>query len=118
MIFADKEIIYQVISKLIKNALKFIPSNDGKIEIILEKVNEKADGKEFVFVKIKDNGKGIDKEILPRLFEKFATKSETGTGLGLYIAKSIVEAHGGKIWAENNIDDNGATFSFTLPIIK
>ena len=110
--------IYQVISNLIKNALKFIPSNDGKIEIILEKVNEKADGKEFVFVKIKDNGKGIDKEILSRLFEKFATKSETGTGLGLYIAKSIVEAHGGKIWAENNIDDNGATFSFTLPIIK
>jgi signal transduction histidine kinase len=118
MIFADKERIYQVISNLVKNALKFIPSNDGKIEISLEKVNEKDDGKEFASVKIKDNGKGIDKEILPRLFEKFVSKSETGTGLGLYISKNIVEAHGGKIWAENDSDGKGATFSFTLPISK
>jgi len=121
MVFADKERIYQVISNLIKNALKFIPPNDGKIEIILEKVKEEEDDikKEFVSVKIKDNGKGIDKEVMPRLFEKFVTKSETGTGLGLYIAKSIVEAHGGRIWAENNKDDTkGAKFSFTLPIIK
>ncbi len=115
MVFADKERIYQVISNLIKNALKFIPFTDGKIEISLEKIKEEKD-KEHASVKIKDNGKGIDKEILSRLFEKFATKSETGTGLGLYISKSIVEAHGGKIWTENNSDDNGTTFSFTLPL--
>jgi signal transduction histidine kinase len=101
---------------LIKNALKFIPSIDGKIEISLEKVKDENNEKEFVSVKINDNGKGIDKEVLPRLFEKFTTKSETGTGLGLYIAKSIVEAHGGKIWTENNSDGKGATFLFKLPL--
>ena len=69
--------------------------------------------------KIRDNGIGIDSQILPRLFQKFTTKSEFGgTGLGLYISKNIVEAHDGKIWAENNLDGKGATFSFTLPIIK
>jgi two-component system, OmpR family, sensor histidine kinase VicK len=116
MIFADKERTYQVISNLIRNALKFIPFNDGKIEISLGKVKEEED-KEHVLVKIKDNGEGIDKDILPRLFEKFATKSESGTGLGLYISKSIVEAHGGKIWAENNSDGKGgAIFLFTLPL--
>jgi two-component system, OmpR family, sensor histidine kinase VicK len=119
MIFADKERIYQVMSNLTKNALKFIPFNDGKIEISLEKVKEEeGKDKEHVLVKIKDNGKGIDKDILPLLFEKFATKSETGTGLGLYISKSIIEAHGGKIWAENNSDGKGggAIFVFTLPL--
>ena len=119
MVFADKERIYQVISNLIKNALKFIPPNDGKIEITLEKVNEEEDDtkKEYAFVKIKDNGKGIDKEVLPRLFEKFTTKSETGTGLGLYIAKNIVEAHGGKIWGKNNNNNgDGAEFGFIIPL--
>jgi len=67
---------------------------------------------------IKDTGQGIDPEIFPRLFSKFAAKSETGTGLGLFISKSIVEAHGGKIWAENNTDGKGATFAFSLPIIS
>ena len=67
---------------------------------------------------IKDSGTGIDLEILPRLFEKFATKSEEGTDLGLYISKNIVEAHGGKIWAEINSDNRGSTFYFTLPIAK
>ncbi|MGB6626503.1 MAG: ATP-binding protein, partial [Nitrososphaeraceae archaeon] len=66
---------------------------------------------------IKDAGTGIDSEILPRLFTKFATKSDSGTGLGLFISKSIVEAHGGRIWAENNLDDEkGATFYFSLPL--
>ncbi|HJT84147.1 MAG TPA: HAMP domain-containing sensor histidine kinase [Nitrososphaeraceae archaeon] len=123
MVFADKERIYQVISNLIKNSLKFIPPNEGKIEITLEKVRKEDNGieKELVSVKIKDNGKGIDKEILPHLFEKFVTKSEKGTGLGLYISKNIIEAHSGKIWIEmnnnnNNPDDKGATFRFTLPL--
>ena len=101
-VFADKERIYQVISNLIKNTLKFIPFTEGKIEITLEKVKEKNDNKkEFVSVKIKDNGKGIDKEVLPRLFEKFTSKAELGgTGLGLNILKNIVEAHGAKIWGK------------------
>ena len=118
MVFADKQRIYQVISNLVKNAFKFIPLNDGKIEIILEKIRE-GNEKEFVSVKIRDNGIGIDSQILPRLFQKFTTKSESGgTGLGLYISKSIVEAHGGNIWTENNSDGKGATFRFTFPIIK
>ena len=118
MVFADKQRIYQVISNLVKNAFKFIPLNDGKIEIILEKIRE-GNEKEFVSVKIRDNGIGIDSQILPRLFQKFTTKPESGgTGLGLYISKSIVEAHGGKIWTENNSDGKGATFRFTFPIIK
>jgi signal transduction histidine kinase len=67
-----------------------------------------------IVVSIKDNGIGIDPEILPRLFTKFASKSELGLGLGLYISKSIILAHGGKIWGENNEDGNGATFAFSL----
>jgi two-component system, OmpR family, sensor histidine kinase VicK len=69
-----------------------------------------------VLVEIKDTGEGIDSEVLPRLFSKFATKSIGGSGLGLYISKSIVEAHGGRIWAENNSDSDGATLTFSLPI--
>ena len=65
---------------------------------------------------VKDSGAGINPEILPRLFTMFATKSEKGTGLGLYISKSIIEAHEGRIWAENNSDGKGATFTFNLPI--
>ncbi len=67
---------------------------------------------------VKDSGTGIHPEILPRLFTKFATKSDTGTGLGLFISKGVVEAHGGKIWAENNSDGKGTTFFFTLPLGK
>jgi signal transduction histidine kinase len=69
-----------------------------------------------IIVFIKDTGMGIDQKIMSRLFTKFASKSFTGTGLGLFISRSIVEAHGGKIWAENNSDGKGATFSFSLPI--
>ncbi len=67
-------------------------------------------------VSIKDTGTGIDPEILPRLFTKFATKSVAGTGLGLFISKSIIEAHGGRMWAENNPDGKGATFYVSLPL--
>ncbi|HKG31564.1 MAG TPA: HAMP domain-containing sensor histidine kinase, partial [Nitrososphaeraceae archaeon] len=71
----------------------------------------------FILVSIRDTGTGIDSEMLPKLYTKFATKSETGgTGLGLFISKSIIEKHGGKIWAENNPDGRGATFAFSLPI--
>jgi signal transduction histidine kinase len=115
IVFADKIRIYQVISNLIRNALKFTPRIDSKIEISLEKVKN---DKEFVTAIIKDNGKGIDSEILPRLFEKFATKSDKGIGLGLYISRNIIEAHGGTIRGYNNPNGNGAIFEFTLPIEK
>ena len=116
-LFADKERIYQVISNLIKNAIKFA-SEDSKIEIFLEKIKDEKKEKESVFVKVRDNGKGIDSEILSRLFSKFTTKSEYGgTGLGLYIAKNIVEAHRGTIRGYNNPDgEKGATFEFILPL--
>jgi signal transduction histidine kinase len=76
-----------------------------------------------VLVSVKDGGTGIDPAIMPRLFTKFATKSETGTGLGLFISKSIIESHGGRIWAENNNNSDGAeargsTFYFTLPLLS
>ena len=106
---ADKGRITQVIDNLLSNALKFI--NEGTISILVQSNDNEA------AVSIKDNGQGIDPDILPKLFTKFASKSEIGgTGLGLFISKSIVEAHGGKIWAENNKDTKGATFSFSLPM--
>ena len=107
---ADKVRIYGVISNLLKNAIHF--TNEGTIHIAAA---EKMDYNE-VIVSVKDTGEGIDPEIFPRLFTKFATSSVTGTGLGLFISKSIVEAHGGKIWAQNNPDGIGATFYFSLPL--
>ena len=82
------------------------------------KNKDNNNAKDGIIITVKDNGKGIDPEIFPRLFTKFASKSFQGTGLGLYICKSIVEAHGGKIWAENNEDGKGATFSFILLLNK
>ncbi|MGZ5509161.1 MAG: sensor histidine kinase [Nitrososphaeraceae archaeon] len=123
-VYADKNRIQQVLSNLLSNALKF--TEDGVITINTEKFmdivninsNENNKEKEFVSIKIKDTGKGIDPEVLPRLFEKFATKSDKGTGLGLYISKNIIDAHGGKIWGEDNnkYGKNGAEFGFTLPL--
>jgi signal transduction histidine kinase len=108
IVSADKERISQVISNVLSNALKF--TEEGYISISTE-----TKGKD-VIITVKDTGVGIDSEILPRLFSKFATKSEKGTGLGLYISKSIVERHGGNIWAANNADGKGATFVFSIPI--
>jgi two-component system, OmpR family, sensor histidine kinase VicK len=109
---ADKVRIYGVISNLLKNAIHF--TNEGTIIIAAA---EKMDYNEAI-VSVKDTGVGIDPEIFPRLFTKFATRSVTGTGLGLFISKSIVEAHGRKIWAQNNPDGRGATFYFSLPLSK
>lgn len=115
---ADKGRITQVINNLVDNAIKFAPQQNGKLDIVVSYSDsdnkEKFDGN--VIVSVKDNGTGIDPEIMPRLFSKFATKSFSGTGLGLYVSKNIIEAHGGKIWAENNNNGNGATFYFSLPI--
>jgi signal transduction histidine kinase len=113
---ADKNRISQVVTNLISNALKF--SSGGTILVQTSVYDNDKGNNNEVIVSIKDNGQGIDPEILPRLFSKFATKSYSGTGLGLFICKSIVEAHGGSIWAENNSDGKGATFSFTLPLSK
>ncbi|HEU5121085.1 MAG TPA: HAMP domain-containing sensor histidine kinase, partial [Candidatus Nitrosocosmicus sp.] len=141
-VFADKVKTFEVLSNLINNAIKF--SKDKPITITVKKIQKNAidfnhtlaDNKEvnkidikenrnegmimmMALVSIRDRGTGIDPDILPRLFTKFTTKSSQGTGLGLFIAKSIIEAHGGQIWAQNNYDDEkGATFSFSLPLDK
>jgi signal transduction histidine kinase len=111
---ADKPRIYQVISNLLKNAIKFV-KEDGTITITVDVMKVEGERGEVVVVKVKDTGSGIDANILPRLFTKFATSSSQGIGLGLYISKNIIEAHGGRIWAENNPDGKGATFAFSLP---
>src|SRR5215469_17623238 len=106
---ADKSRINQVISNLLSNALKFTKEGTITAAVVLE--NDK------IVVSISDTGPGIDSDILPRLFTKFATKSTAGTGLGLFISKSIIEAHGGKIWGKNNYPEGkGATFGFSLPL--
>lgn len=119
---ADKSRVFQVLSNLINNAIKFTGVN-GVISISVNKtysflsnISDTVEKNGYAFISIKDNGSGIDPEIRSRLFSKFATKSDIGTGLGLFIAKSIIEAHGGKISAENNKDGGGATFTFSLPL--
>jgi signal transduction histidine kinase len=116
-VVADKNRISQVISNLLTNAIKFTKSGRILVQLTKEKNKKKiADSNHQVIVSIKDEGPGIDPSMMPRIFTKFASKSEKGTGLGLFISKSIIEAYDGKIWAENNTDGKGATFIFTLPI--
>ncbi len=110
VVHADKDRIAQVLSNLLDNAIRF--TNSGTIT-----VSAKICSSNLVKVSVKDSGKGIDPEIHPKLFHKFATKSDRGVGLGLFISKSIVEAHGGSIFGKNNKDGSGATFSFTLPAV-
>ncbi|TLY00955.1 MAG: HAMP domain-containing histidine kinase, partial [Thaumarchaeota archaeon] len=112
LVEADNGKIVQVLSNLLTNAIKF--TREGKIKLGVEVENSTGQ----VVISVKDNGDGIDFEILPQLFTKFATKSDKGMGLGLYISKSIVEAHGGRIWATNNEGEKGATFSFSLNLAK
>jgi len=115
LIDADKNRLTQVFANLLNNAIVF--TKEGVISVSIQKDDSQ------VVVSIKDAGSGIDPEIFPRLFSRFASKSFSGTGLGLFISKSIVEAHGGRIWAKNNADYNGglekgATFYFSIPLIK
>jgi signal transduction histidine kinase len=117
LIYADKNRITQVIYNLVENSIKFI-SEEGIISITSEK--KKINGndgsiKEIVITNVKDTGSGIDTEMTFKMFTKYSSRSEQGTGLGLYISKNIIEAHGGTIWAKNNEDGKGATFSFSLP---
>jgi two-component system sensor histidine kinase VicK len=136
---ADRQRLIQVISNLLDNAIKF--TEEGAVTVSSSMIKRKEedesdrDGKaneegaeaeaaREVVIAVKDTGTGIDPELMPRLFTKFATKSYQGTGLGLFISKSIIEAHGGRMWAENNSNNNpdrkhnGATFYFTLPVIS
>jgi signal transduction histidine kinase len=112
-VVADKGRISQVLSNLVNNALKFTKS--GTVSVSIEEVKN-DDYKKELMAAIKDTGTGIDSDIMPQLFTKFVSKSQTGTGLGLFISKSIVEAHSGRIWAENNPEGKGATFRFSLPL--
>jgi len=129
---ADKEKINQVICNLLSNAVKFTKKGTVTISVAIQNWGEtKQDAmddkssisrniakkeKDEVIVSIKDTGTGIEPHMIPKLFSKFATKSFDGTGLGLFISKSMIEAHGGKMWAKNNQDGKGATFAFSLPI--
>jgi signal transduction histidine kinase len=141
---ADKIRIYEVLSNLLTNAIKIVQNNGGGSNVSNSNRGSGGDslseatitvstainsnplykrasnnvGEEDVTISIMDRGTGIDPDIMDKLFSKFFTKSETGTGLGLYICKGIIESHGGRIWAENNKDGKGATFSFSLPLNK
>jgi signal transduction histidine kinase len=130
---ADEERLTQVIDNILDNAFKFTDAN-GSVIVTLEKQEaqsqlqsrehaqegekEQEQQQQHAIITIKDTGTGIDHEILPKLFSKFATKSHSGTGLGLYISKNIVEVHSGKLSATNNTDGNGATFTIVLPLVK
>ena len=114
LVEADRGRLIQVISNLLSNAIKFT-KEEGTITVATEK---RSNNMNLLLVRVKDTGTGIDDDIMPRLFEKFVTRSEKGIGLGLFISKSIIEVHGGRIWAENNADGKGATFTFTLPLLS
>jgi len=105
---ADPFRLSRILYNLIDNANKFTES--GIIKVLVEIWEDKV--KFSVF----NSGKAIDEEMLPKLFSKFATKSFQGTGLGLYLCKNIVEAHGGKIWVENHKNPDGVNFAFTIPL--
>jgi signal transduction histidine kinase len=119
---ADESKIGQVINNLLSNALDFTKNGTITIKVydlsIRSDDKENHDTQESIAIEVKDTGSGINEEIMPRLFEKFSRRSDSGAGLGLYISKKIVDMHGGKFWAQNNKGAKGATFTFTLPIYQ
>jgi signal transduction histidine kinase len=117
VIKADKDKIAQVMSNLLNNAFKFTMKKQTEKANIC--VSCQRQDNDMAVVSVEDNGPGIDSDIMPRLFTKFATSKSSlgGTGLGLFISKSIIEAHGGRIWAENRADGNGAAFYFAIPLV-
>jgi signal transduction histidine kinase len=121
-VYADLGRITQVVFNLLSNAIKFTEEGSITVNMKRERGDNNAannNGQELVVVSVQDTGKGIDPFVKGKLFEKFETKSEKGIGLGLYISRKIIEAHGGRVWAENNADGKGgATFYFTLPLSK
>jgi len=117
IVLADASRIVQVITNLLSNAVKFSQEGDRALITITRGIRV-IDGQLTAIVSISDQGQGINPEIITRLFQKFISGSEKGTGLGLYISKNIVKAHGGDIWGENNKSGVGATFGFSLPLLK
>jgi signal transduction histidine kinase len=116
LLVADKVRMERVISNLLNNAIKFTVNGEITISTTTQiKHNNNGSGGEIINISIKDSGTGLSPEILPKLFSKFVSTDSGGTGLGLFVSKNIVEAHGGKIEAQNNPDGKGATFSFTIP---
>ena len=116
LIVADKVRVGRVISNLLNNAIKFTSRGEITISVIeLKHNNNDDDGNGEIQVNIKDTGTGLSPAILPKLFSKFVSTDSGGTGLGLFVSRNIVEAHGGKIYAQNNDDGIGAMFSFTIP---
>ena len=108
--YGDEARLEQVVNNLLTNALNF-----AKNKSIIVSLHKDNSSNEWI-VSVKDTGQGINPNIFPRLFTKFVTNSQVGIGLGLYVSKNIIEARGGRIWAENNKGSNGATFSFALPV--
>ena len=116
MIYADRDRIYQVLSNLLNNAIRFTKNGTVTINTSIANVsNNNGNNDKEVVVTIIDTGSGITPETMQKLFSKFVTTSSHGTGLGLFISKGIIEAHGGRIWAENNSNGVGSSFSFSLP---
>jgi signal transduction histidine kinase len=113
-VYADRDRIYQVVSNLLNNAVKF--TKNGTVTVNTSLNHKTNNHNKEAIVTITDTGSGIAPEIMPKLFSKFVTSSQNGTGLGLFISKGIIEAHGGRIWAENNSNGMGASFSFSLPL--
>jgi signal transduction histidine kinase len=113
-VYADRDRIYQVLSNLLNNAVKFTKNGIVTINTSLNRSTNNHNNE--AIITIMDTGRGITPELMPKLFSKFVTSSHTGTGLGLFISKGIIEAHGGRIWAENNSNGVGASFSFSLPL--
>jgi signal transduction histidine kinase len=107
-VYADRERVIQVISNILDNAIKF--TLQGIISVTTELVNS------HVNVSVRDSGTGMDPSVRPQLFTKFASRSQTGTGLGLFISKNIVEAHGGSMWMEDAVEPKGSIFTFSLPL--
>ena len=121
-IVSDRQRLQQIINNLLSNAFKFTDHGSVTMNICRPKESDivkfgvKGDIKNLVSIEVKDTGSGINEEIMSRLFEKFSRRADSGAGLGLYIAKKIVDMHGGKIWVQNNRGSKGATFTFTLPL--
>jgi signal transduction histidine kinase len=109
-VFCDDEKISQVLFNILDNAMKFTDNGLVRVSTMVDSIDKEA------IVMVRDSGNGVDPEIKPRLFEKFSSKSEGGTGLGLYLSRKIVEAHNGRIWATENKEDSGMTFGFALPL--
>jgi len=109
----DRRRLTQVMANLLNNAIKF--TSKGNIDIL---VRREIEDDKLILVQVRDTGSGFDPQMMDKLFTKFSTGSFTGTGLGLYISRGIIEAHGGCIWAENNPIYKGAIITFKLPLVR